>query len=441
MATAKEEAARQAAAEAALLKLLTAYDNSAEPKPTFNYRSSSYGILIFFMLFSWICVSLRIYTRLKLKCLGWDDFFVIMFRISGTIGSTFICLLYDHGFGQHFIGIGQENMIVFQMFFYVALLTYTISTTLMKLCLLIQYLRVFEKNQLAVKICWAFIGISAAWGLAFTFIAAFPCFPISGFWNWLAPANCYGFGSKIPKEIAGTFAAHTATNVILDIVVLTIPLPIYFRKCTLWKQRVGLGVMVLLGLLVNLVSIWRLQTVVENKAGTYPVLDPTWYGPKSIVLAAIEVDLASVVASVPIFWPIVEQTFGKIFVTQEVHVTHHHRRLSNEDQFELQPSQTTLSHRSQGSEASLALAEMAKSASRGRAGTVQPKPSHYKDEYVMNRVIPLGLEEKEATSEAQVVSEGQRGFRREQRERFGIEAPEPSRPRGVSVSRKLSQRF
>ncbi len=57
----------------------------------------------------------------------------------------------------------------------------------------------------------------------------------------------------------------------------------------------------------------------------YPAVDPTWYAPITIVLAALEVNMASICASVPVFWPVIEQQFGKIFITQEVKVTSEER--------------------------------------------------------------------------------------------------------------------
>ncbi|KAI4869092.1 hypothetical protein F4820DRAFT_464640 [Hypoxylon rubiginosum] len=417
-----------AGSTAELIRLMTAYDNSHEPRPAFNNRSTVYGLVIPFMVISYICVTLRLYYRIKLRCLGWDDLFVVLFRISATIGSIFLCLALNNGFGEHILTIGIDNIVAFQKKFYVCLATYTISTTLMKLCLLSQYLRIFEVGSRARLICWAGLVISGLWGIAFSFCALFPCFPVSGFWDWTSPARCYGFGSKIPSEIAGTFAGHTGSNVVLDAMVLAIPVPLYFRKSTAGKQRVGIGLLLLLGVIVNLISIWCLQTIVDHKAGTYPVLDPTWYGPKSITLAALEVDLASICASIPTFWPILSQRLlrvggagaGSIFVTQEVHITHQHRRLSSDDdennkdstatRYELQPA-----HSRADSTTSLGGASIARVASNKSSLTIARR--NYHDDFGFGGggggggAVPSI---KEACVEAQVQSDGQRGYEREQ---------------------------
>lgn len=117
----------------------------------------------------------------------------------------------------------------------------------MKLCLLSQYLRIFKPGTRSRLICWIGLVVAALWGIAFSFCALFPCFPVSGFWEWTSPAHCYGFGSKVPSEIAGTFAGHTGSNVVLDAMVLAIPVPLFFRNTTAWKQRLGIGLLLLLG--------------------------------------------------------------------------------------------------------------------------------------------------------------------------------------------------
>lgn len=94
-----------------------------------------------------------------------------------------------------------------------------------------------------------------------------------------------------------------------------------------------------------------------------PVWDPTWYGPISILLGAVEVDLASICASIPVFWPVVEKQLGKIFVTQEIRVTHHNR-LSEVDDYEMSGSKTPQLSRAE-SVKSLVGSRTAISASRG----------------------------------------------------------------------------
>ncbi|KAI0390073.1 hypothetical protein F5Y17DRAFT_462125 [Xylariaceae sp. FL0594] len=433
------------------------YDNSHDRPTQFNSKKTAEGLIVTFGVVAWICVILRLYTRRRLDALGWDDVFVALFRITGTI-------VYDNGFGKHYYLIGAANQMVFQKKYYVALLAYVLSTALMKLCLLSQYLRLFAESTRARRVCWLFIVICSMWGFAFSIIALVPCVPLVGFWDMSARASCYGFGSRVPDDLAATYAAHVTTNVALDLIILAIPIPLFFKTFKQKKQRVGFTFMVLLGIFINLVSIWRLYDIIATRAATYPVIDPTFYGPLAVVLACLEIDLASIVASVPVFWPyMVTQHWGKmIFVTQEVHVTRHHRRLSgseeNMDNFELHAAANNGNSAADGAAPRLSLgsregslklviqnhdqdikdgaiivqqthsrsdSESQKvalsSITTNDSGSTTTKKQRYydatNDPYVRERVYPLAGGPMMA-SEAQVVSEGQRGFERNYREHF-----------------------
>jgi hypothetical protein len=82
------------------------------------------------------------------------------------------------------------------------------------------------------------------------------------------------------------------------------------------------------------ISSWRLATIIAHQAGWEPQLDFTFYAPISILLACLEVDIAVLAASMPVFWPIVLQVLQPILVTHEVHVTREPRWRSSEVELE-----------------------------------------------------------------------------------------------------------
>lgn len=109
-------------------------------------------------------------------------------------------------------------------------------------------------------------------------------------------------------------------------------------------------------------SVWRVYETVSYKGGWYPTRDPTWYGPKSILLIILEVNVASICASVPIFWPVLRPYLGAIFVTHEFSVNYEERE----------------------------------SISSLRKGDAEHGiNAHYHDMYIMDLVDPLTAREKE----------------------------------------------
>jgi len=162
------------------------------------------------------------------------------------------------------------------------------------------------------------------------------------------------------------------------------------------------------GLLVFGVSIWRLQSIVEHRAATWPVMDPTWYACAAIVLAVVEVDMASMCASIPVFWPILQDSWGKIFVTQEIEIVHE-SRLSGETKHSGSLDDSGYSHTRAGSTCSIKLMDVTENLQA-------PPRSHYNKPPSGDVATPPGVAssgwEVQATSESQVTSQGSRGFPR-----------------------------
>lgn len=129
-------------------------------------------------------------------------------------------------------------------------------------------------------------------------------------------------------------------------------------------------------------SVWRFYSIVENRAATYPYFDFTWWTPISIILSSLEINLAIMTASMPIFWPIVEQSFTAIFVTQEVHVTEQRRySLTDRDRAYTYGSEHELELEHSDGE-SLVISR--------QASVKGGLEEHYKDPYLMNQVDPFG---------------------------------------------------
>lgn len=60
--------------------------------------------------------------------------------------------------------------------------------------------------------------------------------------------------------------------------------------------------------------------MVAHKATTWPTFDPTWYGMPTIILSLLEIDLATITAALPVFWPHLRRNMMLIMVTREVEV-------------------------------------------------------------------------------------------------------------------------
>ncbi|RDW67060.1 hypothetical protein BP5796_09809 [Coleophoma crateriformis] len=276
--------------------------------------------------------------------------------------------------------------------FYIANASYTMSTTFIKLSLLFQYLSIFDRQSRERQFTIFMAVVIALWGIAFSFMAWFPCFPVSGYWSFLTEsATCYGFGSKYAAGFTMIYECHAGLNMAFDVIVLVIPIPLYFEKSATPRVRMGLIGMFLLGTIINVFGVWRLATIVIHRATTYPTFDPTWYSPISLIQACLEVDAASICASIPIFWPVLVARFDEIFVTREITITQEHRRLSElgeGNDIELWRSRSTRGGKQEstysGGESEAPLDDTKK----------QGNTSNYVDRYVIDQIDPLREDKK-----------------------------------------------
>jgi hypothetical protein len=128
--------------------------------------------------------------------------------------------------------------------------TYITSAVLIKISLLLQYLRICMSScqpyltniadflsSISVKagimrlICRCLLGVTILWGCAFLFIGWFGCLPPAGFWDTTLETKCYGFGFGDDGVVGfvAAFKAHASTNMCLDIAIFAIPLVLFKR--------------------------------------------------------------------------------------------------------------------------------------------------------------------------------------------------------------------
>ncbi|WQF83981.1 hypothetical protein CDEST_08995 [Colletotrichum destructivum] len=313
-----------------IVELLGKADNLSDPEPALNSRPAVLGMVISFLILAWMCGSFRLYVRyFVLRCPGWDDYFVMLSMLTSLLLSAATCSATNYGLGKHFISLGIVGIQDFIRAFYICNGAYPMATALIKLALLFQYLRMFEPATKSRYVTLFFIVFTAAWGVAYSFLAWVPCIPVSAFWDFFSVTEArWAFGSRDPEVFARSFESHVGINVALDLIVFAIPIPLFLRAGLLTKTRWSLFGLFIMGVLVNILGIFRLIGIFRSRAGTYPTLDPSWYGCVPIVLAAVEVNLATICASLPVFWPTLQKNIGQIFITKEVEITSEIRRFS-----------------------------------------------------------------------------------------------------------------
>ncbi len=140
-------------------------------------------------------------------------------------------------------------------------------------------------------------------------------------------------------------------------------------------------------------SVWRVYLTIIYKTGWLPTHDPTWYGSLSILLIILEINVASICASVPIFWPVISPLLGSIFVTREFSVKYEVR----DDEVNGAAGDGTDGAIPIGLERYNSLSSHGRSPSDSKS-TSANSAAHYKDSYIVEQVDPFGRFSRRSTS-------------------------------------------
>lgn len=95
-----------------------------------------------------------------------------------------------------------------------------------ELALLFQYLRVYEKGCAFRKATIMTIIVVCLWSAMFAVLAWVPCVPIRAYWDYDIPAVRYAFGTFDVDQFIATYTSLTASNMVLDMVILGLAAPL-----------------------------------------------------------------------------------------------------------------------------------------------------------------------------------------------------------------------
>lgn len=132
---------------------------------------------------------------------------------------------------------------------YIATATYPISSTFIKLALLMQYLRVLDGRATRI-LCKIMIILTIMAGVGFGVVTWFACIPTAAFWEMglKATATCWGFGSVKWANFRPALLSQVITTALMDLIVFLIPVRLYFQPGTPRATRLSLLGLFFLGI-------------------------------------------------------------------------------------------------------------------------------------------------------------------------------------------------
>ncbi|TDZ44949.1 hypothetical protein CTRI78_v009212 [Colletotrichum trifolii] len=187
------------------------------------------GSVVLCILVPATLVGLRLYTRTKVITLfGVDDVLAIVALVATAGCGIAIAAMTEHGLGKHISVLSPSTVPGYLHTFFVSIVFYNIALLSIKLSFLFQYYRIMAVPRMR-RVYAVAIVVVGAWSTSQLLIAIFTCFPVEGFWDKTIQAKC------IPSQ--PQWYVNAAGNIVSDVAVFTLPLPIFWHLSLPRKQK------------------------------------------------------------------------------------------------------------------------------------------------------------------------------------------------------------
>ncbi|KAK9778499.1 putative Integral membrane protein [Seiridium cardinale] len=201
-------------------------------------QGSVFGVGIAFIILTAIVIGLRLYVRLVLVRggLGWDDILMVLGTVLnwGLSIANMVCAWY--GAGVHINKIPPSNYVYLLQSNYANRLLYVFAICLVKLSILVFYLRVDPRKWTRWTVYFIMANVIGL-NIATAAICIFQCWLPSKYWDVMGTQAGWCLGST-ERQIF--FEANGILNIIQDIAIYLLPVPMLWNLQVSKRQKVAL---------------------------------------------------------------------------------------------------------------------------------------------------------------------------------------------------------
>ncbi|USW58583.1 Putative major facilitator superfamily, MFS transporter superfamily [Septoria linicola] len=282
----------------------------------YGRSETTLAVTISMLLVCTIFVGFRMLSRVAIvKKITWDDYFMLL-AWAITVGlCASICLGTVNGLGRHEVDVPDSWQPSLRKSNYAFSVLYQPALMATKTSILAFYLTFSTTERLFKWGCYATLFVVNAGGLALTLITVFQCSPVSAAFYAITPttARC--------TDILTIYLSSIPLNIITDLAILFLPMPVLTSMRLPRKQKIILLVTFSFGIFVTVVDVVRvhyLQSAAEMRLSEIASAqatedssrnsistDSSFYLAFSFMWSAIEVTVGIMCACVPGLKPLV----------------------------------------------------------------------------------------------------------------------------------------
>lgn len=273
------------------------------------------GVTIAVTIIATLFVAARFYTRIRLvRSVRQDDWWILAAWICAVGFSVSICVAVHFGLGKHKDDIPDSSFSALRKAEYTFAILYNPSLMLTKTSIIVFFLSVMSTDVDPVfKWCnWLTLAATNIVGLALTFFNIFQCRPVAAGYLYPTPEN-----AKC-TDIVTLYLSSAPLNIITDIAILFLPIPILTGMRLPRKQKIILITTFGFGIFVAVVDVIRIAYLQQAALNRLKVVkgasgqpgriqednDFSWYASLSFMWSAVEVCIGIICACVPSLKPL-----------------------------------------------------------------------------------------------------------------------------------------
>ncbi|KAI1806828.1 MFS general substrate transporter [Daldinia bambusicola] len=292
------------------------------PSGSFPNRGPAvFAVTIATLVLTSCIVAARLFCRIRIvRSVTWDDYFIVIAWVIAVALSFAIDLGASKGLGRHDQDIPDENWNTLRRSEYAFSVLYNPALMATKTSVLIFYLRLSKNTQKVLRLAsWAVLVIVNLAGAVLTLINIFQCRPVQAAFDPY-PDTSY----CIP--LLTEFICSAPVNVVTDLAILALPLPVLTSMRLPRRQKVILIFTFALGIFVTIVDVVRIYyleqainqvsaTISSNPEATFGDSSQfAWNASFSLMWSAVEVNVGIICACIPTLKPLVRRILPAMLV-------------------------------------------------------------------------------------------------------------------------------
>ncbi|KAJ5556799.1 Major facilitator superfamily domain general substrate transporter [Penicillium frequentans] len=310
-------------------------------------QPATLGVSVTFFAIATVFVALRFISRVfVVRRVALHDYLMLLAWVLDFGFSLSLFFAIHNGLGLHAIDVPAENEAALNKANYAFTVLYSPALMAVKTSILVFYMTLTRNQKVFRYANYITLGVVNAAGLALTLVNVFQCQPVSAAWraNLPADARC--------TDIVTLYLSSSPVNIITDLAILFLPMPILTQMRLPKKQKIILVITFSFGFFVAVVDVIRiaflqqaatsrqvaLKSLHIQNAGT---ADFSWYASLSFMWSVVEVNVSVICGCVPSLKPLVARVLPKLIKgTNDVSDPTPHRYATGEAPVALPPQVT-----------------------------------------------------------------------------------------------------